>query len=360
MRVLIDVGHPSDVHFFRNFYKEMLLRNHEVLFTARNKEVTYKLLLAYNLEFMPYGKNYKTIFGKILGLLTLSYALYHIAKSFKPNIFLSHGSFYATHVAFIMRKPSITYEDTGNMEQILLYKYFTSAIITPDSFKGNLGSQHLRIRTTKELAYLHPKRFMPDINVLHELKVKKDQKYVLIRFVGWKASHDLGQNGILYKNKIILVNSLSKYARIFISSEDEIPEELMQYKIDISPEKLIDVMYFAHLFFGESATMTSECAIIGTPAIFVNNANLCYLQEQENKYAMIYNYSLTEEDQMKSIKKAIELINLENIKEIWHSKKSKLLSEQIDFTSFLIWFVENFPNSIQIIKENPEYQFNFR
>ena len=35
MNLLIDIGHPAHVHLFRNFYREMREKGHNVLVTAR-------------------------------------------------------------------------------------------------------------------------------------------------------------------------------------------------------------------------------------------------------------------------------------------------------------------------------------
>jgi len=36
------------------------------------------------------------------------------------------------------------------------------------------------------------------------------------------------------------------------------------------------------------------------------------------------------------------------------------LLDKIDVTAFLVWFVEYYPKSAKIMKENPDYQYNFR
>jgi len=41
-------------------------------------------------------------------------------------------------------------------------------------------------------------------------------------------------------------------------------------------------------------------------------------------------------------------------------RRQKMLLEKIDVTAFLVWFVENYPESAKIMKENPEYQWRFR
>ncbi|MFT4670297.1 MAG: hypothetical protein ACI9M9_000312 [Flavobacteriaceae bacterium] len=37
----------------------------------------------------------------------------------------------------------------------------------------------------------------------------------------------------------------------------------------------------------------------------------------------------------------------------------KMLTDKIDVTAFLLWFIENNAMSSQIMKENPAYQYKF-
>jgi predicted glycosyltransferase len=56
MRILVDIGHPAMYHLFKNLIREMEKRGHQVLVTAREKDVATKLLKAYNIPFIPVGK----------------------------------------------------------------------------------------------------------------------------------------------------------------------------------------------------------------------------------------------------------------------------------------------------------------
>ncbi|MBT6822378.1 hypothetical protein HOA56_08140, partial [archaeon] len=58
MRILIDINHPADVHQFKFFIKDMKKRGHKFLIVARNKDVTFKLLEAYGIDYLP-RKGYK-------------------------------------------------------------------------------------------------------------------------------------------------------------------------------------------------------------------------------------------------------------------------------------------------------------
>ena len=130
MNILIDIGHPAHVHMFHPFATEMQKRGHKVLFTCRDKEFEVKLLTKYGLDFINFGKKSKSTIGKIFDLIKFDYKEWRVALKFKPDVFLSHGSITASHVAWLMGKPSIAFEDTFNMEQIRLWEPFVSVILT--------------------------------------------------------------------------------------------------------------------------------------------------------------------------------------------------------------------------------------
>ena len=47
MTILVDIVHPADVHFFKHAIREWERRGHKVVVTARDKEMTLKLLKSY-------------------------------------------------------------------------------------------------------------------------------------------------------------------------------------------------------------------------------------------------------------------------------------------------------------------------
>ena len=356
MKILIDIGHPAHVHYFRNFIKIMENKGHKFLITSRNKEIEHYLLNSYNIPFIGRGKGEKSVFGKIIYLLKADYLIFKYALKFKPDIFLSFGSTYAGHVAFLRKKQHIAFDDTEHAKyEHLMYKPFTNVILTPSCFNKNMGKKQIRFDGYMELCYLHPNRFTPDASVLDLLEVKQDEKYVIMRFVSWNASHDIGQSGLNIERKHEIVKELSKYAKVFISSEGELPEDLQKYQIKTHPEKMHDALAFATLFVGEGATMASECACLGTPAIYVNSLTAGTLEEQE-RYRLLFGFRNSEG----VIEKAIELLNTPNLKQEFQQRRQKMLSDKIDVTAFMVWFVENYPESAKIMKENPEYQWRFR
>ncbi|MCA1919221.1 MAG: DUF354 domain-containing protein [Flavobacterium piscis] len=360
MRILIDIGHPAHVHLFKHFAWEMQKNGHNILFTCRDKEFEKQLLTSYGFEYINFGKKYSSVLGKLIGIFIFDFKEVKAAIKFKPDILLSHGSIYAAHTSLFLGKPHISLEDTFNFEQIRLYLPFTKHVLTADYDHPLKTHKLIKYSGYHELAYLHPKRFSPDKSVLKELGVEEGEKYVIIRFVSWNASHDMGHRGISYDNKIKAVTEFKKYAKVFISSESQLPGTLEKYRIKIQPERMHDALAFATLIWGESFTIPAECSILGVPSIINHDTKSLYLKEQEEKYGLCFNFTESLNDQMKAIEKGIELLKRSDIKSEWIQKRNKLLSEKIDVTSFLVWFIENYPESAKFIIVNPEYQNNFK
>jgi len=356
MRILIDIGHPAHVHYFKNFIWIMQKKGHEYCITARDKEVSLELLDNYSLKYINRGKGAKSTFGKILYLFKADYKIFNAARKFKPDILLSFASPYLAHVSFLTNRPHITFDDTehAKLEQHF-YIPFSKVVLTPSCFQKDLGKKQIYFKGYMELCYLYPKYFMAKKEILKELELKDGEKFIIIRFVSWNASHDIGQTGLSYDFKIKLISELKKYAKIFISSEKELPPELKEYQIKIRPEALHTVLNSAVLYIGEGATTASECAALGTPAIYVNSLDAGTLKEQE-KFGLIYGYRNTNG----VLEKAIELLQTPNIKDDFEIKKQKMLSEKIDVTGFMVWFIEHYPESVKIMKEDPEYQLRFK
>ncbi|WP_025743572.1 DUF354 domain-containing protein [Aquimarina pacifica] len=340
MRILIDIGHPGHVHLFKNFAKEMQKKGHEFLFTCREKEFEIELLKAENLNYVSFGKKYNTTFGKLFGLLKFDIMACIQGLKFKPDIFMSHGSPYAAHASAILNTPHISMEDTGNMEQVRLYLPFTESVLTSNSFHKNLGNKQIQYKGYHELAYLHPNRFTPNAKIYDLLKITRETKYVILRFVSWNASHDINQTGLSISEKREIITYLEKKYTVFISSEGQLPEEFSRYQIKIPPEEMHNALAFASMFIGEGATMASESAVLGTPAIYINSIMAGTINDQA-AHGLLFNF----ENGTGVLSKIKELDKIPDLKEVFRKKREQLLEDKIDVTSFMIWFVENYPKS---------------
>jgi len=361
VKYLFDIGHPAHVHYFKNLIRILEKSGHQVAITARDKEISLYLLDSCKLQYTCTGKNLPSKIGKLYSILRNDAAIYRVAKKFKPDLFVSFFSPFAAHVGKLIGKPVIGFNDTENAKiSIMFAKPFTDFIIVPDCYKGKLPiDKKIRFSGYLELSYLHPHRFAPDSSVLNLLGVKEDEKYVIIRFVSWSAGHDFGHSGISLDMKRKAVKEFSKYATVFITSEKELSPDLKPYQINIPPEKMHDALAYATLLYGESPTMASECAVLGTPAIYLDDEGRGYTDEEEEKYGLVFNFTESIKDQKLSIQKGLKLLNIPNIKEKWQKKREKMLSEKIDVTAFMVWLIENYPESAKIMRDDPDYQYKF-
>lgn len=362
MNILIDIGHPAHVHIFRNAAHNFERDGHNVLFTLREKEFEKELVKSEGFRFKSFGKKYKSLTGKAFGLLKFDFKEWVECLRFKPDILLSHGSPYAAHASFLYRRPHITLNDTFNMEQVRLFEPFSDVVLTGTYPHPKISDKEIHYSGYHELAYLHPAYYTPNPAILSDLGVGPKDKYILIRFIAWNATHDRGHKGISEANKIKAVDELSRYAKVFISAESDLPEALEPYRLKTMPEQLLDVIAFSSLVWGESRTIPSEASMLGVPSVINYDTGSYYLKDQEDNYGLCYCLSESEEDQRKALEICIGLLSRDKdeLKTEWQEKRKKLLADHIDVTAFLTWFVENYPQSKQIMKDNPDYQYKFR
>ena len=357
MKILIDLGHPAHVHYFKNFILLMKRKGHEFAFVARDKEVLHTLLVNYNINYTSRGRGKKSLLGKLFYIFYADYIIYKVAKKFNPDLFLSFASTYAAHVSRLFGKPHIVMDDTEHAKfELMMYPPFSDVILNPSVFWKKFSPKQLFFDCYMELFYLSPKYFTPDNSIIRSYGISSDEKYFIFRFVSWTASHDIGQKGLSIDSKINLVKTLEKYGKVLISSEGSLPDSLQAYQIKIRPEHLHHFLAFANLYIGEGSTTASECAVLGIPNIYVNSLLVSNCQEQEKKYGL--SQHLTSVDKVKA--KAIEMINKEGILEEYKAKRQHMLNDKIDGTAFLVWFIENYPQSEDIMRTNPTYQYNFK
>lgn len=359
MRIVVDVNHPAHVHYFKNFIWEMKRKGHEVLITASKKDINLRLLENYGLEFENMGAYGNSLISKLVKIPINDIRYYLLMKSFKPDILVGFGSIRAAHISLLFRKPCINFEDTEHStEQIRLYLPFIDAVCTPSCYKHDLGKKHIRFNGYMELAYLHPNYFTPNPAVLTELGLTEGDPFIIVRFVSWQASHDVGHHGI--RDKIGLVKELEKYGRVLITSEGELPKELEEYRIRVSPEKIHDLLFYATLYVGEGATMASEAAILGTHAIYVNTLKLGYISEEDKKYHLVSDFSTRICNDESVLLMAKKLLGNPELFREGKEKRMKILNDKIDVTAFMVWFIENYPESVNMINNNPDIQNTFK
>ena len=346
MRILVDIGHPAHVHFFKNFIWEMGRRGHEPVVTARDKDVTLGLLKEYGIGHTVVGRMGKGRFDLIREWIGRDRKIYSIARQFHPDVLTGIHNPCVAHVARLTGAKSIIFTDSEPTKLADMVTFpFADVICTPSCYKKDLGKKQVRYHGYHELAYLHPNYFKPDPSVLQEAGLTRKDRFIIMRFVAWQASHDIRQHGFNLETKMRAVRELEKYARVFITSEKPLLGEFEKYRIPTSPEKIHDLLFYATLLIGDTQTMTTEAGILGTSAVrcnsFVGPNDMSNFIELEHNYDLLY--SFREPD--KAIEKALELLQQPDLKGQWAKKRQRLLADKIDVTRFMVDFIENYPDS---------------
>lgn len=336
MKILVDVGHPSHVHFYRNAIAELKNRGHEVLVTARDKEVVFQLLKAYGIPYLNRGGAKAGLLRKAVAMVEIDVAILKTALRFRPDVLTGEHNPYIAQASMLLGKPSAIFADTEHARIASMLTFpFASRIYTPMWFKKSLGRKQLRYNGFKEQAYLHPKYFKPNDAVLERLGLEKTDRYAVLRLVSWNAAHDRSQQGIT--NVRGLIELLEREFRVFISSESSLPEDLGKYRASIPPEELHDLLYHAGLHVGEGATTATEAGLLGTPSVYISTlAGTMGNFDELARYGLAYSYrTITEAEG-----KIQELLDVK-AKENWRSLRERVMEDKIDVTKFMVEQIES-------------------
>ncbi len=330
---LIDILHPAHVHFFRNLVIWLQKEGHRVIITARDKEISIELLESYGLDYILISKQ-QSGFGLILEMVMRTFRLARICRKERPDLLMGIMGPSIAVAGFCLRIPAWVFYDTENAWITNWFAYpLAKKVYTPNCYLGKQRTNESRYPGYHELAYLHPALFAPDKAVVVKNGITPDKPYVVVRFVGWQASHDAGEQGLAVAQKIALVNLLARHAAVFISSESPLPDALQPYRLRASIQDIHHILAFARLVVGESATMASEAAVLGVKAIFISDTKRGYTLEQEKLYGLVGNFSNSQLPEVLAVI-AQELQDPAALAKT-RSAHQRLLEERINVTAFI-------------------------
>lgn len=361
MNILISTGHPAQVHNFRLLKKELEDRGHKVFWLATNKDISKYLLNHYGIDYtLLVRPNNGSFLSKVKTMIENYKITRRVIKQNKIDFVVSRVNPPVVLASFLSGIKQIGLSDTetvGIYDEV--FSRLVNSMFTATSFEKQLVKDQIRFKGNIELFYLHPKRFQPKESGWDILGIEKGTPYVVMRFVAWGAFHDKGHSGFSDEMKLNAIKEFSKYAKVFVSSEKQLSKEFAEYQIKIPFEKMHQVMKDATLFFGEGASMASESAVLGVPAIYVNDLWAGSTNDL-TRFGLMFSYKQDEKSQIESINKGIELLSQRDLKPIWKECWNNFMQDKIDVTAFFVWFIENYPESAKIMKENPNYQDRFR
>lgn len=365
MKVLFMISHPAHFHMFRYTIDNLQKDGHQVVTVIRPKDVLEELCLQAGL---PYHKVKNRpekggMVGLGVSLMGKTFEVLRLARKEKPDMLVGSDGVLA-FVGRLMGRPSFEcYEDDA--EAIALYaKLFFpiyTGLVGPDCCSaGKWEYKKTSYRSYHELGYLHPHQFAPDKAKVERYGIDTASPYALIRFAQLTAHHDVGIHGITTEIAEHVIEMLKPHGRVYITSERPLEPQFEPYRIHINPLDMHHVMAFASLYVGDSQTMAAEAGVLGTPFVRFNDfvGRLSYLNELENDYRLGFGHKT---DDVEGFYASIQRwLDLPDRKEICAERRLKMLSEKIDYTQFLTWFIENYPESVSVMRDDPDFQNRFK
>ena len=377
MNIGIFLGHPAHFHMLKHAAKAWTADGHKVFFAIKQKDILEQLLREAGFEYTIIREGRGK--GKISMMLSVLKMEWRMSKFLRRNkIDVLIGTTLSFAARYIARKPVVVMnEDDAAVVPLyakIVYPFASNILAPVVCNNGKWDTKSTKYPGYHELAYLHPNHFTPDSKIVEAYGIDTSKPYFVIRFASLNAHHDSGIKGINTEIAERLVKILEPFGTIYITSERPLEPQFEEYRIKINPLDMHHVMAFASLYIGDSQTMAAEAGVLGVPFVRFNDfvGRIGYLRELEDKYELGYGIhaSVLADDspirradgsaQPSGVEALYERVEqlvampAEERKEIFQSRREKMLSEKIDCAKFLTWFIEGYPNTVKEVKNADE------
>jgi len=335
MRILVEMTHPAQAHFFRYAIGLWRRRGHGVLVASREKECLVPLLEQFRLDHVCLSRRGRGMAGLAAELARRHWRMLRLLGTFKPDVLVGRYCISAAPAGFLTRRPVVVFEDTehATLQQRMTIP-FATVICSTAAYQKDWGPRQVRYDGIDHLAYTHPSYFAPDPGARRRAGLGLEQPYALLRLVAWQAAHDVGQKGLSERDLEQLVATVQPHGRVLISSEAPLPAKWAGQRVRAPAGDMLSLLAFARIYVGEGASMASEAACLGVPAVYVNPLRVGYLKQLEQRYRLVRCVDTGPE----AVAAAAEMLSTPVAE--WRARRQRLLDEKQDVTAFVARIVE--------------------
>ena len=334
----MDVSHPALAHVFAHVVRALEGRGHTCAVVARDKDVTLALLDAYGVPYRVLTRTGRGHLGRAAELVVREARLVAHGRRFRPHV-ITGTSVHAARAAKLLGARAAVLND-DDAAAVPLFRWLAyplaDAIVTPTALaRERWGARHLTYPSYHALFYLHPARFQPDPAVAAEMGLAAGEPYAIVRLSALEAHHDLGVRGVSGALLKALRERVGTRVRLFVSSEKPLPPELAPLRLPLPPHRVHHALAGAAFALGDSQTMTAEAAVLGIPAVRVNDfvGRISYLRELE-EYGLAFGFVPGQE--AAALAAVDGVLALPDRAAVFAKRRRKMLAEKIDP---LPWFV---------------------
>jgi len=338
MKILFYLGHPAHFHLFKNLIG-LLSKSNQVIICIKSKDVLEQLLVSSGLSYINiFPEERKQNKASIVySMILKDMRLLQIVLRFRPDLMLG-TSIEITHIGKLTGISTLVVneDDFDVVPEFAKLGYpWATRILAPLCCRlGKWEHKSIKYHGYHEIAYLHPKYFTPDINIVKRL-INNEKRFFILRFSNLSAYHDKGKKGITESLAKDLIHILQKYGRVFISSEKRLNDYWAPLQLNLNPSQVHHFLFYADLVISDSQTMTAEAAVLGTPSVRFNDfvGRISYLEELEHRYGLTFGFKTNEENIM--LEKVAEITATDLKRQNFPQRRLALIDQVIDLTGFM-------------------------
>jgi predicted glycosyltransferase len=339
-RIFFDLNHPADFNLFRGLILKLREEGYRVRITARNKDRLHQLLRAEGIPFRGRGSGSRFLAGKyILGAFLIALTFLRVLL-FRPGLTISLNSPYLIIASRILRIPSICFNDNDTDLRLHPFIKIATYIFTPSSYPIVFHRLHFRIPIFKEMAYL-PDPLRPE-----------QRDGIFLRVTCTDTTHHSRRDALDLPVLRSYIESFSDRFDVFLSSEKVLPEGLNGSVNEPGPEGFHEVLNRCRVFWGNSATMAAEAALLGIPSVYVSAEISSCLRELKDA-GLLFHFMPNQLES--SLQKAEELMESRRSCGEYCVLANWIRKSKIDMGAFLYWVVTNFPDSVDKLLHDPDW-----
>lgn len=358
MRILFYMGHPAHFHLFRNTILQLKSKGHRVIITSKKKDVLEDLLHEAGLEhhnLLAEGRA-DNKFSIAWGMIKRDFRLFKLVQKLRPQLLVG-TSVENSHIGRLLGIPviNVNEDDAHAVPHYARLSYpGATVVLSPVSCNnGKWEIKSIKYPGYHELAYLHPKVFIPDSGIVAKY-LNPHEPYFLLRFAKLTAHHDSGVRGLSAELAQKIIGLLEPHGRVLISSERRLDGQFDRFRLNVHPLDMHHVMSFARIYIGDSQTMAAEAGVLGVPFIRYNDfvGRLGYLAELENDFNL--GFGILPDKPKQLLESLGNLLAMNDMAHVFKQRRDYMLTQKIELSGFLCWFIENFPNSVNVVKSRNE------
>lgn len=342
MIVLIDIGHTPQLNFYRHLIEQLASTGNYVYVTVLKRGrlpiiAQHELSNINNVKVVPLGKHRM---NKISAILESN--LFRIVEMFfwyigkKIDTVISNG--YVAHL--VGRIYGASCYAFGDDPQTIDYKpkLFLCNQSNYCIYETNnlISSKAVILRCTKEWAYLAPKYFTPNPQVLEKYGVQP-KEYVFLRevsvgtvnYAGQVSDAILGIQDFVPKDKKVLFSLEEKYKRHLYPKEWILLEEPI--------EDIHSLIYYSAGLVSSGDSMAREAALLGVPAYYLG---IRYDMPANAAAAKVANLQNQKTSDFATWVKNLE-VDAKEAEQKQHALRQHIDEEFIDINAYMMELVKN-------------------